>query len=199
MVRLTAMDKEIIFCLNKTVHVSRNRIALSDICSFYGMPDRPPMDVFFDVNKAAHTITAFDVLKKLYGLYPDHKISNTGPMECHIFIDSAKQNKAWVFIKVIFICLVMFFGGAIAIMTFHEDVDMRGVHSSIYNFFTGIEQSSVPVVSIPYSMGIAIGFIFLFGLYKRKKKRPTVLEIDMNEHENAMRNYLIEKHKDSGG
>ena len=37
-------------------------------------------------------------------------------------------------LKVVLLCLV-FFGGAVAIMTFHEDVDMGQVHSNIYAFY----------------------------------------------------------------
>jgi len=89
----------------------------------------------------------------------------------------------------------MFFGGAIAIMTFHEDVSMRGVHSNIYSFFTGKKIDNVPIVSIPYSIGITIGFIMLFGLIKRKKNDPSVLDLDIQKHENAYRKYMSEKSK----
>ena len=88
------------------------------------------------------------------------------------------------------LCLVMFFGGAVAIMTFHEDVDMGRVHSDIYAFFTGVQQENVPVVSVPYSIGVAVGFVMLFGLYKRRKNRPTVLDIDIHNYENELRDYL---------
>ena len=80
-------------------------------------------------------------------------------------------------------------------MTFHEDVDMPRVHSDIYEFFTGVSLERAPVVSIPYSIGIAIGFIMLFGLYKRKKSSPTVLDIDIHNHENDLRDYLAAKSK----
>ena len=193
------MSKEIIFSLEKTVYVKYSRVALDDICQIVGVHDRKIKDVFFNIRKAAKTITAFEIYKMLADMFPDYTVTNIGPTECTVIVDDAMPIRTWTAIKVFFLCVVMFFGGAIAIMTFHEDVDMRGVHSGIYYFFTGVEQAAVPIVSIPYSLGIAIGFIFLFGLYKRKSKKPTVLEVDMNEHETAMKNYMADTYKDKDG
>lgn len=145
------------------------------------------------------TITALDVISRITPLYPEYMISNLGPTECNIFLNHAQTGKLIKFIKSAALFVVMFFGGAIAIMTFHEDVDMPRVHSDIYAFFTGVNIDSVPVVSIPYSIGIAIGFIMLFGLYRRKKSSPTVLDIDIHNHEKDLRDYLAVNSKRKDG
>lgn len=189
------MKQELTFCLKETVYVSKNKIPLSDLCSINGANVKKLTRTFFDVPKKAVTLTAFEMAKRLGEIYPDYNATNLGPTVCNILLNSREKSKFITLLKVIVLCIVMFFGGAVAIMTFHEDVDMRGVHSSIYSFFTGKEQASVPVVSIPYTVGVAIGFIMLFGLLKRKKSQPTVLDLDIHKHENALRRFMTEKNK----
>lgn len=145
------------------------------------------------------TITALDVIARITPLYPEYTINNLGPTECNVYLNNPQAGKLAKVLKTILLIAVMFFGGAIAIMTFHEDVDMPRVHSDIYTFFTGINLERAPVVSIPYSIGIAIGFIMLFGLFKRKKKAPTVLDIDIYNHEKDLRDYLAAKSKRPDG
>jgi stage V sporulation protein AA len=85
-------------------------------------------------------------------------------------------------------------------MTFHEDVNMRNVHESIYAFFNQGDRGGYLAVSIPYTIGVALGFVVLFGLFARKKKKPpTVLDIDIHEYEKSLRDYLSVKSKRSGG
>ena len=145
------------------------------------------------------TITALDVISRIAPLYPEYTISNLGPTECNVFLNHPQTGKLIKFLKAAVLFAVMFFGGAIAIMTFHEDVDMPRVHSDIYAFFTGVTLDTVPIVSIPYSIGIAIGFIMLFGLYRRKKSSPTVLDIDIHNHEKELRDYLAANSKREDG
>lgn len=199
LVCIIAMQKKLTYCLKETINVTKNRVALSDICSILGAENTPLFGAFFDIENGPNIVTAFDVYKKLSQLYPDYIIDNIGPIESAIFLDNKSQNKVFDVLKVFFFCAVMFFGGAIAIMTFHEDVDMRGVHSSIYRFFTGIETDTALIVSIPYSIGITIGFILLFGIFKHKKTKPTILDLNIFTHQKDLTNYLLKKSKDRDG
>lgn len=189
------MKKELTFCLKETVYVRNKKIPLSDLCSINGANDKKLTQAFFDVSKKAVTLTAFETAKRLEEIYPDCNATNLGPTVCNVFLNNKEKSKFITLLKVFFLCVVMFFGGAVAIMTFHEDVDMRDVHSNIYTFFTGKVQASVPIVSIPYTAGISIGFILLFGLFNRKKSHPTVLDLDVHKHENALREFMTEKNK----
>lgn len=184
------MKKEIVFSLKKTQQVSKSYCSLSDICAVHGAPNDQWTLIQFDIDHSTRTITAIQILKELDALYPDYSINSMGCTKIDIFISQAKQNRAVTLLKTIVLGLVMFFGGAIAIMTFHEDVNMRAVHSSIYNFFTGVKAETVPVVSIPYSIGIAIGFIVLYGLFKRKNAKPTTLDLSLYKHDNDVQNYM---------
>lgn len=193
------MQKELFFAIEKTSYTDNGHVLLSSICVVHGASSKPLRTVSFEMSGAAMTVTALDVITKLLPLYPDYTISNVGPTECIVIRNHTGQNKSAKYAKALLLCIVMFFGGAIAIMTFHEDVNMSEVHRDIYTFFTGEVPTTAPVVSIPYSVGIAIGFIMLFGLHKRKEGAPTVLEIDIHDHEKGLRDYLAAKSKRPDG
>lgn len=193
------MNKEIVFSLKKTLEVSKPNCGLSDICDVHGAPNNQWLSIHFDIDHSTRTVTAFQVLRELDKLYPDYSINSIGSPKADIFKRPAKQNKVGTILKTIGLCLVMFFGGAIAIMTFHEDVNMRAVHTSIYQFFTGIKADTVPIVSIPYSVGIAIGFIVLYGLFKRKKTKPTILDLSLYKHDTEVQTYMSSKRDPADG
>ncbi len=189
------MKQELFFYLEKTTYTESRGFTLSSICTIYGASAVPLECIRFDIKDRAITVTALDVVSRMIPLYPDYMITNLGPTECNVFLTQPGSGKLAKMLKTLLLFAVMFFGGAIAIMTFHEDVDMPRVHNDIYEFFTGVSLERATVVSIPYSIGIAIGFIMLFGLYKRKKSSPTVLDIDIHNHENDLRDYLAAKSK----
>lgn len=184
------MKKELFFALEKTTYAKDPHVPLHTICSVYGASEAPLKNVVLTLKGAAATITALDVMARIAPFYPDYAITNLGPTECSIFMKHPPGSRLLKILKVMLLCLVMFFGGAVAIMTFHEDVDMGQVHSDIYAFFTGVQQEKAPMVSVPYSIGVAVGFVMLFGLYRRRKSRPTVLDIDIHNYENELRDYL---------
>lgn len=189
------MQKELFFSIEKTSYTENRHISLSSICTVFGAPAELLDQVSFDLSGPAMTVTALDVISRIQPLYPDYAISCVGPTECTVILKHKNGNKLFKYLKTVLLCIVMFFGGAIAIMTFHEDVDMPKVHSDIYLFFTGENVDSAPVVSIPYTVGIAVGFVTLFGLYRHKKDKPTVLDINLHDHENALRDYLAANSK----
>lgn len=193
------MSHDILFCLKENAQTKESRIAFLDICSVYGAETGMLSDVFFHIDTEASDVTALDAAKALKDVFPSHAVINMGPPKCTVVHIRPYHSKTIMAIKIIVLCVVMFFGGAVAIMTFHEDVSMRKVHSDIYAFFTGQETDRVDAVSIPYSIGIAVGLIMIFGLFKRHKKRPTVLDLDIFKHEQALRQYMSENSNNDSG
>ena len=104
------------------------------------------------------------------------------------------KKKGLTAIRIILIGLIMFFGSAVGIISFNEDVNMRDTQSKMYEFFTG-EQSEAPLwVAIPYTIGIAAGFIGILKLFKSKKdKEPGLLELDDGEFNDKVNRFKISK------
>lgn len=68
---------------------------------------------------------------------------------------------------------IAFLGGMIGIMNFHSDVDMPTTHKIIYRAVTGKENDQPLAVSIPYSIGLGIGFWLLIpdGIDNQKESK----------------------------
>jgi stage V sporulation protein AA len=132
----------------------------------------------------------------LRALYPGRVPLSVGATECRVFLREKQPGRLAALLKTALLAAVLFFGGAVAIMTFHEDVNMPAVLSDIYAFFTGVRTDSVPAVTIPYSVGIVAGFVILLGLVHRKRHKPTLLELSVETQEKAQRDYMAEKDPD---
>lgn len=66
---------------------------------------------------------------------------------------------------------VAFLGGMIGIMNFHSDVDMPSTHQVIYRAVTGNDSQNPLAVSIPYSIGLGVGFWILLPGKEDDKKQ----------------------------
>lgn len=193
------MGKELYVSLKKDVFVYKNVFKLSDVCEIAGVDDPSKIEnVEMTFSGNAKKISAYEVSRKLLELYPSYTINSLGEVECIVIKHNPVQSKKILAIKTILLCLIMFFGGAITIMTFHEDTNMRNVHTSIHEFFTGEKREEVPIVSIPYSFGVAVGFAMLYGIFNRKKRRPSILDLDIYDQQDKLKKYASESNKKDG-
>jgi stage V sporulation protein AA len=133
----------------------------------------------------------------LRALYPGRVPLSVGATECRVFLREKQPGRLAALLKTALLAAVMFFGGAVAIMTFHEDVNMRAVLGDIYALFTGEAAQSSPIVSVPYSIGIVAGFVVLLGLVHRRKHKPTLLELSAHEQKKEQRSFMADK--ENGG
>lgn len=93
----------------------------------------------------------------------------------------------------ILIWLLLFFGAALAIMNFHEDVSMQAVHQRIYKIITGKENIKPLILQIPYSIGLGLGMILFFNhvFKKRLNEEPSPLEVEMFNYQQDLDRYVI--------
>ncbi len=93
----------------------------------------------------------------------------------------------------ILIWLLLFFGAALAIMNFHEDVSMQAVHQRIYKIITGKENLKPLILQIPYSIGLGLGMILFFNhvFKKRLNEEPSPLEVEMFNYQQDLDRYVI--------
>jgi stage V sporulation protein AA len=91
------------------------------------------------------------------------------------------------------IWFLLFFGSAMAIMNFHDDVSMRSVQEKLYKIITGVEDSKPWIFQIPYSIGLGLGMILFFNhvFQKRINEEPSPLEVEMFNYQMDLDNYVI--------
>ncbi|RHW41190.1 stage V sporulation protein AA [Neobacillus notoginsengisoli] len=152
------------------------------------------MDIYQVTQKDSNfvVIDAMKVIKKITGAFPDADIQAVGPAQTLIEV-VVKNRKRLSFSFFILIWLLLFFGSAMAIMNFHDDVSMKSVQSKLYTIITG-EKSEKPLLfQIPYSLGLGVGMVLFFNhiFKKRINEEPSPLEVEMFNYQQALDSYVI--------
>lgn len=132
-------------------------------------------------------ISSTDIISKIQNQKDNVDVVMVGEQEILIQVQKSKNKNIIVeFLKVFLICIVLFLGAGLAIINFHEDVNMKKSMERIYYIITGESKDNPLMLVIPYSIGIGVGMWAFFGrmIGKSKKDEPGPLEVE---------NYLYDK------
>ena len=138
------------------------------------------------------------VIKSLFisGSEPSIDISPIGETDFIItYRISSATGKIFRYVKILFVCLVSFFGAAFSIMTFNNDVDMGSLFSQFYTLVTGKSSSGFTILEISYSIGIGLGVLIFFNHFGHLKLSddPTPMQVQMRTYEDDVNRTLIEQ------
>ncbi|MBT2638810.1 MULTISPECIES: stage V sporulation protein AA [unclassified Bacillus (in: firmicutes)] len=138
-----------------------------------------------------HIIDVMKVIRFIAEIYPDHEIQTVGPPQTIIEVIYKKKGMSIPFF--ILVWFLLFFGAALTIMNFHEDVSMQSVHQRLYFIMTGKEVAKPLLFQIPYSIGIGLGMILFFNhvFKKRLNEEPSPLEVEMFNYQQSLDQYVI--------
>lgn len=128
----------------------------------------------------------------------DIEIQAIGPNET--IIEVSYPRRQWSVPSFVAVWLLLFFGAALAIMNFHEDVSMQSVHQKIYTLVTGREAEKPLLLQIPYSIGLGLGMVLFFNhvFKKRFNEEPSPLEVEMFKYQQDLDKYVtIHENKES--
>ncbi|WP_246056055.1 stage V sporulation protein AA [Alteribacter natronophilus] len=155
----------------------------------------PAAGAMKDPGSSPVVIDSMNIVKLMLARYPDLDIQVVGPVQTIVWHKVEKQP-----MKPVLFCLVwflLFIGSALAIMNFHEDVSMSGVHRKLYKVITGTETDSPLWLQIPYSFGLGLGMILFFNhlLRKRINDEPSPLEMEMFNYQDNIDRYVALNHK----
>jgi stage V sporulation protein AA len=150
--------------------------------------------IIYEVNAEDKSHVVIDVMKvvrKIQQLYPRLDVQTIGPAQTIVEIKTKK--KAIEPVYFVFVWLLLFFGAALAIMNFHEDVSMREVHQKIYGIVTGKESEYPLLLQVPYSLGLGVGMVLFFNHFFRKRlnEEPSPLEVEMHNYQLDLDQYVI--------
>lgn len=136
-------------------------------------------------------IDAMKVINLITSLYPNTELQFIGPTQT--IIEVAYKKKGVSIPLFILIWLLLFFGAAMAIMNFHEDVSMKAVHQNLYTVITGDYNPHPLIFQIPYSIGLGLGMVLFFNhiFKKRINEEPSPLEVEMFNYQQNLDHYVI--------
>ncbi len=105
------------------------------------------------------------------------------------------------FLKILVVSLILFFGSAIAIINFFEDVAMEESLERIHYIITGRQEKSPLIVTIPFSLGIGIGIYLFFNRVlsssKRRRQEPGPLELELYLYDKNIEDNIMQDLKKS--
>lgn len=125
------------------------------------------------------------VIELIHQEYPSAEIVNCGESDFIVeYQKSTVKSKVWERIKLILIAIIVFFGSAFTIMTFHTDIGIQKTFSRFYEQVMGATKPTVTELEISYSIGLAMGIIVFFNHFSKKKltKDPTPIEVEMKKY-----------------
>lgn len=147
-------------------------------------------------------INSVQVAEKILEKYPDLDLDILGSSEVIIEYKTEEKDKPLLeIIKVIAVCIVLFFGASIAVMNFHEDVNTRKTLEKLYYTFTGEKKENPLIMAIPYSIGIGVGmltfFSRIFSASRRRKKEPGPMEVELFLYDDETEQYILNELKNN--
>lgn len=149
-------------------------------------------------------ITALEIAQKVLNKFPNIELELIGEVETLLEYKSKEEKKPlWEFIKVVLVCIILFFGASLALINFHEDVNTSQSMKELYYTFTGEEKDNPMLMVIPYSLGIGVGVITFFTRVlspsQRRRKEPGPMEIELYLYDKDMEERILNDAKKNKG
>ncbi len=146
--------------------------------------------------KQNYLISVTDIIKAIKKSYPDYSVVNLGEMDTVVEYAPVHSYDSpgvkWA--KITFVCLVLMTGSATAVMSFHTDAQIPTVFQNLYKIFFNVSVEKTPLISVPYSIGLAVGILVFFNHFAGKKitDDPTPLEVEMTIYETEVTDSVID-------
>lgn len=146
-----------------------------------------------------------DVTRTLRKNCPGVDANSVGATEVLVHFRPEKQpaKPAVELMKVLFVCLLVFFGSAVALMTFQTDASVPDVFVNLHRIFTGEETDRPIALILSYTVGLTAGIILFFNHFagKKIKEDPTPVEVEYVAYKKELQDCMLDilKNKDDFG
>ncbi|MGG0716627.1 stage V sporulation protein AA [Robertmurraya massiliosenegalensis] len=172
-----------------TVHLGDVAQIIADEKIFKRLQELP----IFQDKAQDHNIIIIDVMRviqKITEVVHQIEVQPIGPSQTIVEVIHKKKGVSIPFFILIW-CL-LFFGSALAIMYFHEDVAMQETQQRLYTIITGKVVEKPLLFQIPYSFGLGIGMVLFFNhvFRKRLNDEPSPLEVEMFNYQQDLDRYV---------
>ncbi|MGI6151496.1 MAG: hypothetical protein ACOYIR_06055 [Christensenellales bacterium] len=133
-------------------------------------------------------ITAADVAAALNR----EDVTFLGAPACAVQPRQKEDSRLVMYLKAVFVAILLFVGGAMTILTYQTDVDMPETHMVLSRIFTGSDDLS-PWITLPYCAGVGIGVLFFTNILPGKKKSPSLFELEEFSAQSDQQKYDVAK------
>ncbi len=181
--------------------VSESSVKLGDVvkmeCSEQGIVHRLKDEKFLEISQNPGNKTVVSVLtviQKIHEIYPELEIKNLGEPDFIVGLKPKETAKPLEIIKVILVCLVIFFGAVFAMMTFNEDVSALDSFRKVYTWVMGTAPEGATILELSYSVGVGVGIVVFFNHFGKKRltKEPSPVEVEMSGYDKQVYTTVIQ-------
>lgn len=141
------------------------------------------------------------VIEIIHEAYPNMEVVNCGEQDFIVeYQKSTVKSSFFEKLKLILIAIIVFFGSAFTIMTYHIDIGIQKIFSRFYEQLMGTTKPMVTELEISYSIGLAVGIIVFFNHFSKKKltKDPTPIEVEMKKYNQDLINTKVAESDEKG-
>lgn len=132
--------------------------------------------------------------------YPNITVENVGETD-FVMIYEPKEEIKWIIaVKTILSCVLIFFGGAFTIISFHNDAGTTETFSKLYQQIMGSPSNGFTALEISYSIGLGLGILVFFNHIGKKKVTPdpTPMQVQMRKYEEDVDTAFIDNSSRKG-
>ena len=198
---MSSNNPDLYMKIERNVVVTERKVKLSDIAKFECIDKNIINHIntitvltFPKERVAPYVVSVLKIIEMIHEIYPNITVNNEGETSFVINLKEKEPAKWIKIIKVLFVCMITFFGASFSIMTFNNDVGLDTMFIQLYSLMTGYESSGFTVLEISYSLGIGVGILIFFNHFKYKKAEsdPTPIQVEMEMYEEDLESALID-------
>lgn len=197
------MSKVVYISIPRKIELYKRRIVLGDIMSVWCADEHITAKIKTlalinvpDVPSRRYVYSVLDIIKMIETECQNVEVQNIGETDFVLAYkrEDPQKKSISLFIRILFVCLVVFFGGAFAIMAYGNDIDVNSVLEALCMIMTG-DDSFLTATQIAYSVGLSSGIIIFYDHFGRRKakKDPSPIEVEMRLYEDDIENALIKE------
>lgn len=187
--------------LSKSATVSKREIYLKDIAELSGIEyvnscKSLKITTLRCEKREKEVLSLTSILDCLFKFYPELEIESIGASDIVIeYLPKEDPRPLWEKIKVIFVCMIVFFGTAFSIIAFHCDIGIHKIFERIYMTFSDKVYPEVSILDISYSFGLCFGILLFFNHMGKWKfsKEPTPVQVELTVYEDEVNDTYLDK------
>lgn len=106
-----------------------------------------------------------------------------------------KPGKFMEFLKVLLVCTILFFGGALTLMTFQNEASVPDIMRNVHTYLTGETVDRPVVLILSYTAGIALGISCFFNHFGKKKitDDPTPVQVEFVAYKKQIDDAIVDQ------
>lgn len=194
-------EPTVYLCLERNSLVPNPQVKLSDIatvlCADKVLQRKVGQITVLNMqeyNSPVQVLSVMKIMEDIQKEFGDLPLTSIGETDGVVELQIKKENKPLQYVKTAFVTLVLFFGAAFTIMSFHADVGLQDMFGRLYRQMTGENGGPITVLEVSYSIGIFVGVMVFFNHLGRKKvtSDPTPIQVQMREYEKTVDETFIE-------